>query len=299
MGNFKAYPAERHYQIKSTGVDIHVAEWTAPPTPRLAVLLVPGTGSHSGYYGRFAGELQQRGFHPWVVDFKGHGASGGQRGVFTLTEMVENVRDAARFIVRQTGLPLVLVGTSQGGEVAFHALQAVDEAKAAVCHNILLSTSFPINAGVKLLQSSLVGLAAKVVGWMPIPLRFAFDWRKAYLDPGLLEEKLHDPWAVWYYSLASYRSVFTTKPVIPPAGNHKPVMVAVGERDEICPASHCLKCFSAIGGPKEYYVMPGAAHQLVMDYSQTFANVVSDFFRRYVETNEGHGQGVPTATAVA
>ena len=281
--------AEHHHRIMSTGVDIHVAEWTSPASPSAAVLLVPGTGSHMGYYGRFADALRRRGLHPFGVDFKGHGRSAGQRGVFTMSDMVQNAADAARFIRERTGLPLGALGTSQGGEVAFHLLQRSDDVMAAVCHNILLSTLHPINAKVRLLQSRPVGLAARLMPWFPIPLQLAFNWNKAYLDPEFLAEKKKDPLAVWTYNLASYRSVFTTRPDVPPAANHKPVMVACGERDEIVPPAHCLRCFSALGGPKELYVMPGAAHQLVIDYPDRFADVVADFFRRHLTAAQGAG----------
>lgn len=283
MGQANLPLADHHHRIPSTGVDIHIAEWSAPRHPRMAVLLIPGTGSHTGYYGRFSECLRQRGFHVFALDFKGHGESAGQRGVFTMGEMVQNCADAAAFIKQKTGLRVVGLGTSQGGEVAFHALQASKDLDAGISHNILLSTLFPINPKVRLLQSAPVGLIAKALPFVKIPLKLAFNWKKAYLNPDFLKEKEKDPLAVWWYALPSYRSVFTTKPAIPPAGNHKPILVACGERDEIVGAEHCLKCFSAIGGPKEFYVMPGAAHQLVIDYSEAFADVVSDFLRRHLE----------------
>jgi alpha-beta hydrolase superfamily lysophospholipase len=263
-------------------VDLNVVEWTPEKKGPLAVLLVPGTGSHVAYYSRFARALTGLGLHAFGVDLKGHGASGGERGVFTMREMVQNAVDAARFIRERTGLPVGVVGTSQGGEVAFHVLQSSDDVKAAVCHNILLSTLFPLNARMRLIMSPVVGLAARVLPRFPIPLQVAVNWKKAYVDPTILEEKKRDPLAVWTYALASYRSVFTTPSPVPPAANQKPVMVACGERDEIVPPAHCLKCFSALGGPKEFYVMPGAAHQLVVDYSEPFARVVRDFFLRHL-----------------
>jgi len=283
MGQANLPAADHHHHLPSTGVQIHVAEWSAPKHARAAVLLVPGTGSHTGYYGRFAECLRQRGLHVFAVDFKGHGQSTGERGVFTMSEMVQNCSDAADFIKQRTGLKVVALGTSQGGEVAFHVLQASASVDAGISHNILLSTLFPINPKVRLLQSAPVGLLCKVLPFVKIPLKLAFNWKKAYLDPGFLKEKEKDPLAVWWYSLPSYRSVFTTKPVIPPAGNHKPILVACGERDEIVGAKHCLQCFTAMGGPKEFYVMAGAAHQLVIDYSEAFADVVSDFLRRHLD----------------
>lgn len=283
MGTTHLPEADAHHTLQSTGVDIHVAEWSAPRNPRLAVLLIPGTGSHVGYYGRFANELRLRGIHVFAVDFKGHGRSGGKRGVFTLSEMVQNCDDAAAFIKTRTGLRVAGLGTSQGGETAFHALQASANIDAGISHNILLSTLFPINAKVRLLQSGLVGAVATLLPFVRIPLKLAFNWKKAYLDPNFLAEKEKDPLAVWFYSLPSYRSVFTTAPVVPPAGNHKPVLVACGERDELVTPAHCLRCFTAMGGPKEFYVMPGAGHQLVIDYSAQFADVVSAFLKRHLE----------------
>ncbi|MEW5850054.1 MAG: alpha/beta hydrolase [Myxococcota bacterium] len=270
------------YAIPSTGVDIHVADWGAPQRAHAVVLLIPGTGGHGGYFGRFTDELRTRGYHPFSVDLRGHGRSGGARGVFTLQQWVENISDVARFLRRRTGLRVVLLGTSQGGEVAFHALQASDDVSAAVCHNILLSTERPLNLKVRLMQSRAVARLAELLPTVRIPLKLALDWRKVSLDPAFLEQKRRDPLAVWHYSLASYRSLFTTPPSIPPAGNHKPVLIAVGERDELVGPEHCLRCFMAIGGPKQLCVLPGAAHQLVLDYPEQFADVVARFLNEHL-----------------
>lgn len=101
----------------------------APP-PRGVVLIVHGLGEHAMRYDRVANQLMDWGFAVRAYDQRGHGQSGGARGVLPtdtallddLAEMVDDTR--ARFPSAPYGLknsqptPLILLGHSMGGLVA-------------------------------------------------------------------------------------------------------------------------------------------------------------------------------------
>lgn len=101
----------------------------APP-PRGVVLIVHGLGEHAVRYDRVANQLMDWGFAVRAYDQRGHGQSGGARGVLPtdtallddLAEMVDDTR--ARFCSALHGLknsqptPLILLGHSMGGLVA-------------------------------------------------------------------------------------------------------------------------------------------------------------------------------------
>src|SRR5690606_5829021 len=95
-------------------------------------------------------------------------------------------------------------------------------------------------------------------------------------------EKLKDPLNVWSYGFKSYRSVFAFTPRIPAAANSKPVLVACGEADPIVGVDHCRACFEAIGGPKDFFTLPGAGHQLMMFHGPRFAKVVDQWVEHRV-----------------
>jgi alpha-beta hydrolase superfamily lysophospholipase len=102
----------------------------APP-PRAVVLLVHGLGEHALRYDHVARQLMEWGFAVRAYDQRGHGESGGARGVLPhdstllddLAEVVDDTRLRCMRMLREsaapesTQLPIVLLGHSLGGLV--------------------------------------------------------------------------------------------------------------------------------------------------------------------------------------
>jgi alpha-beta hydrolase superfamily lysophospholipase len=104
--------------------------------PRAVVLLLHGLGEHAGRYDALACQLLDWGFAVRAYDQRGHGKSGGARGVLPnetallddLAEVVDDTRQRSARLPHTSGrhsLPLILLGHSLGGLVAsrFVALQ--------------------------------------------------------------------------------------------------------------------------------------------------------------------------------
>ena len=101
--------------------------------PRAVVLIVHGLGEHAGRYEHLALELMRWGFAVRAYDQRGHGESGGARGVLPnetallddLAEVVDDTRlrgmrlfgDIDPEQPTQKPLPLILLGHSLGGLV--------------------------------------------------------------------------------------------------------------------------------------------------------------------------------------
>jgi lysophospholipase len=81
---------------------------------------VPGLAEHSGRYGLTAAALNDAGFAVHAVDYRGHGRSEGRRvHVDDVDDYVADVRAAlAEVRRRDPGLPVFLLGHSQGGLIA-------------------------------------------------------------------------------------------------------------------------------------------------------------------------------------
>jgi alpha-beta hydrolase superfamily lysophospholipase len=100
------------------------------PAPRGVVLIVHGLGEHALRYDRLANQLMDWGFAVRAYDQRGHGQSGGARGVLPtdtallddLAEIVDDTR--ARFrnplhgLENSPPIPLIVLGHSMGGLVA-------------------------------------------------------------------------------------------------------------------------------------------------------------------------------------
>lgn len=249
------------------------------------LVLVHGTAGNSEGYDAFAEHLRRH-YRAAVYSFDltGHGRSEGKPGVFSFEAFLEDTRAVTDYAAQRTALPVIVHGASQGGEVAFHALHACPSAVAGVCMNILLNHETPMSLPIKLFQSRLAGYAAGKLGdRLPIPLRRFIDFKAAYQeDPGLLAAKKKDPLYVWSYGLKSYHSVFNYVPPLPAAANTKPVLVTCGEHDEIIGAEHCRACFERIGGTKDFFMLPGGGHQLMLFDKVIYTRVIDSWIRERV-----------------
>lgn len=101
--------------------------------PRAVVLIVHGLGEHAGRYGHVASQLLDWGFAVRAYDQRGHGESGGARGVLPsdtallddLAEVVDETRLRCLRLPQASNasdasaqpLPLILLGHSLGGLV--------------------------------------------------------------------------------------------------------------------------------------------------------------------------------------
>jgi alpha-beta hydrolase superfamily lysophospholipase/2-polyprenyl-3-methyl-5-hydroxy-6-metoxy-1,4-benzoquinol methylase len=255
------------------------------PNAEYTLVLVHGTAGYSAAYHDFA-EHFRRNFPAtvWAFDLTGHGRTPGPRGVFTFEEFLEDVRAVSDHAAERTGLPVVLHGASQGGEIAFHALARCPRVAGAICMNILLNDELQMNRSIRLMRSGPVDRVVRAVGdRVRVPLRRFVNFRAAYQeDPDLLPAKRADPMNVWSYGFKSYHSVFNYQPGQPAAANTKPVLIACGENDEVVGADHVRACFERIGGPKDLLVLPGGGHQLMLFETDLYSRVVHSWIRERV-----------------
>ncbi|MGB6511449.1 MAG: alpha/beta fold hydrolase, partial [Mycobacterium sp.] len=135
------------------------------PSAEYTLVLVHGTAGYSEAYHDFA-EHFRRHFPAtvWAFDLTGHGRTPGPRGVFTFEDFLEDVRAVSDHAAERTGLPVVLHGASQGGEIAFHALARCPRLAGAVCMNILLNDELQMNRAIQLMRSAMVERLARGLG---------------------------------------------------------------------------------------------------------------------------------------
>lgn len=132
--------------------------------PKALVLIVHGLGEHAGRYDHVAAQLLSWGFAVRAYDQRGHGDSGGARGVLPhSTVLLDDLADVIDTLpaAAPSPLPLILLGHSLGGLVAsrFVSLQI-----RSVQGLALSSPALAVSPG--LLQKCL----------LPLMRRLAPDW---------------------------------------------------------------------------------------------------------------------------
>ena len=261
--------------------------------------------------------------------------------MFTLEDWVVDVRVAAEHIQtmeRQPSsayrneerasphLPIVLLGSSMGGEVAWQALRLLPQSlvPAAISMNIFLSPTLSPSPLVTVLRHPLLYYVRLLLGdWLVVPLRLFIDFTAGYAvhtveGRRVWEERLRDPLSQWGYGLASYLSVFDGLPSHTPSPhNHgKHHLVVCGEHDTLISWQHCHQAYdrlrltfndstsSGSGGPRqgqrwggsmELYVWPGGEHQLLLLRSAEFARLIGSWITAVSSEVQGRWKGERTA----
>ena len=107
------------------GENLAIYDWPLHPAqrPRAVVLIVHGLGEHAWRYDHVARRLNAWGFQVRAYDQRGHGESGGARGVLPtdhalLADLAEVVDDTRENLCNPWACPMVLLGHSMGGLVA-------------------------------------------------------------------------------------------------------------------------------------------------------------------------------------
>lgn len=100
------------------GVAQLVRHWEAE-APKANALVLHGIAEHSGRYEHVGSALAAAGYSTVAYDHHGHGRSGGRRGhVPGFDVFLDDVEDRLSEL-RAEGLPVVLLGHSMGGLIAF------------------------------------------------------------------------------------------------------------------------------------------------------------------------------------
>ncbi|MCW5654776.1 alpha/beta hydrolase [Hydrogenophaga sp.] len=107
------------------GLNLALYDWPLPMRwrPRAVILIVHGLGEHAWRYDPVAHRLNEWGFCVRSYDQRGHGESGGARGVLPdddalLDDLAEVVEDTRSHIAEPWSCPLILLGHSMGGLLA-------------------------------------------------------------------------------------------------------------------------------------------------------------------------------------
>lgn len=150
----------------SDGLNLALYDWPLPMRwrPRAVVLIVHGLGEHAWRYDPLAQKLNEWGMSVRAYDQRGHGDSGGARGVLPqddilLDDLGEVLADTRKYVAEPWACPLILLGHSMGGLVAATFVQ---RAMARVDGLVLSSPA--LDAGIGPMQRKLMNLLYR---WAP------------------------------------------------------------------------------------------------------------------------------------
>ncbi|HEX3554385.1 MAG TPA: alpha/beta hydrolase [Thermoanaerobaculia bacterium] len=256
------------------------------PGCRGRLAIVHGYAEHKGRYRELVGDLVAAGYQCHLLDLRGHGESGGERGHVGRFE--EYRADLERFLEQVQGLaaapsPLLLLGHSLGGLIALdfvlHRPEALDS----------LAVSSPYLAPaleIPFLKRTLLPLAADFVPTLAVQSGLQAAWLSH--DPQVVQSYEADPLVFstvtlgWFVAVRqAQREVFDRAPEI-----RRPILVLIGGADPIADPDRTRALFERLGSEaKRLIAYPEFFHEVFNELER--GRVVADLLAWLAERTPG------------
>jgi nucleoside-diphosphate-sugar epimerase/pimeloyl-ACP methyl ester carboxylesterase len=267
---------------RDTLVHLEVQEAADPSAP--TVVFSPGIGAYSRFYLPLLGGLCDAGMNVVGIDRPGHGLSEGRRGDCTMEEALDVVEEAIRYARERFGGPVVLAGSSFGGIISWYALTREPDVEAVVCHNIAHPHVFHEPA-----MRIKVPALKRLAGTLPrakVPAKRIANFEKLSYSPEILDFARREQDRIWCWAITarSAASMFTYEPPLDWSAVQTPVLVLVGEGDEmVTPAFH--EAVVAAGRPRnvDLRVLTGLGHLLFHDHLAEMLPLVTGWIEHTLE----------------
>lgn len=115
-------PVERSVTLRD-GFRLALRVWTPADIARGTVVIVHGLGEHAGRYQQLARDLGDAGWEVHAADYRGHGRSGGARGVIPAPESFrDDILESLAYARATSASPVILLGHSMGAAMAAWAV---------------------------------------------------------------------------------------------------------------------------------------------------------------------------------
>jgi acylglycerol lipase len=252
----------------SDGKTIFLRHWVGDSGTDLAIVVFHGITTYSGPYGKLlAEELARAGFDVFGMDLRGHGRSDGIRGDYPSGERLsKDICETIAFLKGRFS-KVVVLGHSLG---VLSAVIAVNSCAGNVDGLILLSFGRKVRPGAFVKPPASVALKT-LLGVTLFPGSPLIEYNRR----GMTGRE--DPLYNFHYTARFYAAVYgrSARSVVRMLGRNEldspnlvvsgrldiPVLVGVGDQDEIFPVDSVRAFFDGIEcGRKEFIVIPGGRH---------------------------------------
>jgi len=244
------------------------------------VVFIHGMGLHAMFFSGFLSKLCDEDFNVFGLDIQGHGRSGGERGHFTMQEATENTSSVVGYITKNYNKQVGVMGISLGGMISFYSVANDPRIFSAVCCGIA-------HPGIPLRSSTtrlLLAMAAKLMPKKRLSLLKIVPLEKVTQDPDLQNVIMTDELVVPEYTFKTVASFMQIQPKIPFDRIKTPIMIMVGEKEDIIPPKYCKKVYDILTAEKKLVVVPDAGHMLFLEYVPQTLPLVTDWFSKTLKT---------------
>jgi len=218
---------------------------------RIAVLIFHGFTAYSGPYNMAGVPISKGGYTVFGLDYRGHGLSGGNRGDSPGKDRwIGDLADAVKYVKRLGFTRVIVLGHSLGVAAAICAADTVPDEIAGL---VLLSGAYEGRKGVSkplsfFQQARLVSCAV---------LRPSYRAAEYYREGMTVSDD-----TLWNYRYTPrFLMMLDVKKLRLPPNLNIPVLVGVGDRDELFEVDKVREFYNLVpGDKKEFLIMKNATH---------------------------------------
>ena len=261
--------------VEDRGTRLHLALWERREKDP-CIIFIHGMGLHSLFFAGFMSKLSERGYNVFGLDIQGHGRSGGERGHFTMQRATENVSSVIDYILDAYHKRVGVMGISLGGMITFYSVANDPRIRSAVCGG-LAHPKLPLRRRSTRL---LIGMGARLWPKKRLSLLKIVPLEKVTSDPTLQNVMLTDELVVPEYTFETVASFMDLKPKTPFDQIQTPILVMVGEHEQILPPEYCRKVYDLLTTEKKFVVVPDARHLLFIEHIPQTLHLVVDWFTK-------------------
>ncbi len=252
------YAGPHHLITTTDGQTLFLRRWNPDSIPagkeQVALLILHGITAYSGPYDMAGKPFSESGYTAFGLDYRGHGLSGGNRGDSPGKDRwIEDLGETVRFIKQLGFSEVVIVGHSLGVASAICAANLVPKEISGL---VLLSGAYEGKKGVAR-EPSFMEKARFFSGALVRPSYQIYEYYREGMT--VTQDSLFN-----LHYTPRFLMMLDVKELKLPADMNVPVLVGVGDSDELFDVEKVREFYDLIpGDQKEFMVMPNTTHAVI------------------------------------
>jgi pimeloyl-ACP methyl ester carboxylesterase len=280
--------------VISDGLKLHVDIYEFEPDAP-TIVFIPGTAIYGLCYGEILYRLGQCGYNIVSFDPRGHGQSEGIRGDYTISEIMKDAQNVITYAISRFNPKVSVMGSSQGGIVAFYLAAKDNRINSVVCQNFADLTSpdtLQLSRHPRVFKylKLLIAKAGDVLPDVQVPVNSYIDLDKIPVKyfgsaKAFMES---DPLCLKTISLRALQSLAHTAMDKPVEEIKVPVMVLQGTADSIFPIAYTQKIFDKITCKKKFSQFPGRSHAVLHEDADAVVPEITSWLKEIYHVSYQH-----------
>lgn len=239
------------------------------------LLFLPGIGTYSELYAELLAGLCDRGCNVVGMDLRGHGYSGGDRGLYTVEQVVADCMQVIDHYRESVSGPVYIYGYSIGALLAVATAEQDIRVEGVICGTLLVPDVAPDM--LHQMGWSWIWGSALMLPALSLPMKNFIDYDRLLAGHPAGEEINADPRIVFDYPLKTLSSLFTHRLGVLYRHYAFRSLIIHGDHDEVLPLSYSERVMGALEHPFSLQTVSGEGHMLPWDNPEMLIRMISEW----------------------